>query len=105
MAALSRELIARGKQRLFLTTDVANPTSNAIYARIGFVPETDDYHFDFVERRRVSHGGAALLVSLELTPATVGRTIALPAAAAHHAVRVVRLGVGDALTLFDGNGR
>jgi len=49
VAALSRELLARGKQRLFLATDVANPTSNAIYARIGFVAQTDDYHFDFVD--------------------------------------------------------
>ena len=49
VAAISRELLARGKRRLFLTTDVANPTSNAIYARIGFVAETDDYHFDFVD--------------------------------------------------------
>jgi 16S rRNA (uracil1498-N3)-methyltransferase len=43
-------------------------------------------------------------VSFGLTPATVGQTIELPAAAAHHAVRVLRLGVGDALTLFDGRG-
>lgn len=49
VAALSRELLARGKRRLFLTTDVANPTSNAIYARIGFVAETDEFHFDFVD--------------------------------------------------------
>ena len=48
VAAISRELLLRGKRRLFLTTDVANPTSNAIYARIGYVAETDDYHFDFV---------------------------------------------------------
>jgi len=47
-AALSRELLARGKRAIFLTTDVANPTSNAIYARIGFRAENDDYHFDFV---------------------------------------------------------
>ena len=42
------ELLAAGKRRLFLTTDIANPTSNAIYARIGFVPETDEVHLDFV---------------------------------------------------------
>ena len=47
-AALSRELLRRGKRTLFLTTDVANPTSNAIYARIGFRAENDDYHYDFV---------------------------------------------------------
>ncbi len=44
------------------------------------------------------------LVPPELTQDAVGLTIPLPAPAAHHAVRVVRLGVGDALTLFDGKG-
>jgi 16S rRNA (uracil1498-N3)-methyltransferase len=43
-------------------------------------------------------------VEIALAPALIGETIALPAAAAHHAVRVVRLAVGDALTLFDGAG-
>lgn len=47
-AALSRELLQSGKRAIFLTTDVANPTSNAIYARIGFRAENDDYHFDFI---------------------------------------------------------
>jgi predicted GNAT family acetyltransferase len=49
VAALARELLAAGKRRLFLTTDIANPTSNAIYARIGFVPESDEVHLDFVD--------------------------------------------------------
>jgi predicted GNAT family acetyltransferase len=48
VAVLARELLARGKRTLFLTTDVANPTSNAIYARIGFRPQNDDCGFDFV---------------------------------------------------------
>jgi len=48
VAALSRELKERGKDKLFLTTDVDNPTSNAIYARIGFQPENDDCGFDFI---------------------------------------------------------
>jgi len=48
VAELSRELLADGKRRLFLTTDIANPTSNAIYARIGFRAENDDCHLDFV---------------------------------------------------------
>jgi predicted GNAT family acetyltransferase len=48
VAALSRELKARGKGKLFLTTDIANPTSNAVYARIGFRPENDDCGFDFL---------------------------------------------------------
>lgn len=51
VAELARELLSRGKQRLFLTTDAANPTSNAIYARIGFVAENDECHFDFVDQR------------------------------------------------------
>ncbi len=48
VAALARELLGRGKRRLFLVTDVANPTSNAIYARIGFQPLGDSYHFDLL---------------------------------------------------------
>ncbi len=34
----------------------------------------------------------------------VGATVALPAPAAHHAARVLRLVAGDAVTLFDGRG-
>ena len=48
VAALARELLDGGRQALFLLTDVANPTSNAIYARIGFRPISDTYRFDFV---------------------------------------------------------
>lgn len=48
VAGLARELLARGKTKLFLTTDIANPTSNAIYARIGFRAENDDCALDFV---------------------------------------------------------
>jgi predicted GNAT family acetyltransferase len=48
VADLSRELLSRGKRRLFLTTDAANPTSNAIYARIGYRAESEDCGFDFV---------------------------------------------------------
>jgi predicted GNAT family acetyltransferase len=48
VASLSRELLARGKRRLFLTTDVSNRTSNGIYARIGYVAESDEFHYDFV---------------------------------------------------------
>jgi 16S rRNA (uracil1498-N3)-methyltransferase len=43
-------------------------------------------------------------VPLTLAPGMIGETLALPEAAAHHATRVVRLGVGDALTLFAGTG-
>lgn len=48
VAAAAREVLARGVPRLFLVTDVANPTSNAIYARIGFRPLEDTFGFDFV---------------------------------------------------------
>jgi predicted GNAT family acetyltransferase len=48
VAQMSRELLARGKRKLFLTTDVANPIANAIYARIGFRAENDDFGYDFV---------------------------------------------------------
>jgi hypothetical protein len=48
VAAISREILAGGLQRVFLTTDVANPTSNAIYARIGYRALSDYFHFDFV---------------------------------------------------------
>ena len=43
-------------------------------------------------------------VSLALSPSMAGTTVELPEAAAHHAVRVVRLAIGDALTLFNGRG-
>jgi predicted GNAT family acetyltransferase len=52
VADLARELLARGKHKLFLTTDIANPTSNAIYARVGFRAENDDCGFDFVAAER-----------------------------------------------------
>jgi len=48
VAELSRELLARGKRKLFLTTDLANPIANAIYARIGYRAESDDCGLDFV---------------------------------------------------------
>ncbi len=41
-------------------------------------------------------------VPLALAPVATGATVELPPAVAHHAVRVVRLAAGDALTLFDG---
>jgi 16S rRNA (uracil1498-N3)-methyltransferase len=43
-------------------------------------------------------------VPLDLAPAMIGQTLALPDATAHHAIRVVRLTVGVALTLFTGAG-
>ena len=49
-------------------------------------------------------GAPRFFVPLALTTSSIGQTIPLPDAAAHHAVRVVRLAVGDVLTLFDGAG-
>ena len=46
---VSRLLTDRGL-RCILYADLGNPTSNAIYARIGFRPQNDFYHFDFVAR-------------------------------------------------------
>jgi 16S rRNA (uracil1498-N3)-methyltransferase len=45
--------------------------------------------------------GARFHVDRPLGP---GAEVALPPAAAHHAARVLRLGEGDAVTLFDGQG-
>jgi predicted GNAT family acetyltransferase len=36
VAAVSREQLSRGRTSCFLHTDLANPTSNAIYRRIGY---------------------------------------------------------------------
>ncbi len=43
-------------------------------------------------------------VALDLAPAMAGEIVGLPDAVAHHAVRVLRLSVGDSLTLFTGTG-
>jgi uncharacterized protein len=37
VAALSKQLLAEGARCVFLFTDAANPTSNALYQRIGYV--------------------------------------------------------------------
>jgi predicted GNAT family acetyltransferase len=47
VAALAQSLLDAGRRQVFLVTDVANRTSNAIYAHIGFRPGTDVYHYDF----------------------------------------------------------
>ena len=47
VAALVHELLGNGRRAIFLLTDVANPTSNALYARIGFRSVSDTYRFDF----------------------------------------------------------
>ncbi len=50
VAALSRELLAAGRREIVLDTDMANPTSNSVYARVGFRPLYDFYHYDFIDR-------------------------------------------------------
>jgi GNAT superfamily N-acetyltransferase len=48
VAAASSELLAGGAASVFLTTDLANPVSNAIYARIGYRPVDEHVEVDFV---------------------------------------------------------
>ena len=38
VAALSKTLLDKGYQYCFLFTDLANPTSNSIYQKIGYKP-------------------------------------------------------------------
>ncbi|HET9938832.1 MAG TPA: GNAT family N-acetyltransferase [Gaiella sp.] len=49
-AAVSRLQLERGRTLCFLYTDLANPTSNAIYRRIGYVPVCDSREVAFVAR-------------------------------------------------------
>jgi hypothetical protein len=46
-AAASQDQLARGRQFVFLFTDLANPTSNRIYRAIGYEPvcDVDQYRF------------------------------------------------------------
>lgn len=45
VAALSQQLLATGYSTCVLFTDTANPTSNAIYQRIGYQPVCDFTHY------------------------------------------------------------
>jgi RimJ/RimL family protein N-acetyltransferase len=54
VASIVRERRKAGVQRVFLSTDVANPISNAIYARIGFRPLGDEVQVDFVASQEVA---------------------------------------------------
>jgi predicted GNAT family acetyltransferase len=49
VAALSRWLLDRGRTFCFLYTDLTNPTSNAIYQRIGYRPVADVDQYAFAE--------------------------------------------------------
>jgi GNAT superfamily N-acetyltransferase len=48
VGALCAELTKAGR-RVFLVTDLSNPTSNALYARLGFAPLDDFHAFDLVD--------------------------------------------------------
>jgi hypothetical protein len=52
VAVLSQRVLDSGRLFCFLYTDLANPTSNAIYLRIGYRPVCDvvDYDFEVAER-------------------------------------------------------
>jgi hypothetical protein len=45
---LTKKLLAEGYSFCCLHTDLANPTSNSIYTKIGYVPMGDALEFDFV---------------------------------------------------------
>ena len=47
VAALSQRLLDEGSPRCFLFTDAANPTSNKIYAALGYRPVCDFRLYDF----------------------------------------------------------
>jgi len=47
VAVLSRQLLADGRRFCFLYTDLSNPTSNRIYARIGYEPVCDSAEIAF----------------------------------------------------------
>ena len=46
-AELTRQLLAGGRDFCFLFTDLANPTANSIYQRIGYRPVTDVERWKF----------------------------------------------------------
>ena len=47
VATLSRQLLESGRSFCSLWTDLANPTSNALYARLGYVPLADIVDVEF----------------------------------------------------------
>lgn len=50
VAALSAEGLRRGKEACVLYTDLSNPTSNSIYAKIGYRPVCDSRNYRFRPR-------------------------------------------------------
>ena len=47
VAALSQRLLDAGHQYCALYTDLANPTSNSIYQKIGYTPVSDAVEYAF----------------------------------------------------------
>ena len=50
VAALSARVLAAG-QRCILSTDRANPTSNAVYRRLGYRAVSEGLRYEFMPRR------------------------------------------------------
>jgi predicted GNAT family acetyltransferase len=50
VAELSRRLLAEGHRACYLYADLANPTSNAIYERIGYRRVADSAEISFLGR-------------------------------------------------------
>jgi len=51
VAELSARLLAEGRDYCFLFTDLANPTSNSIYRKIGYEPVSDHEHWKLAEKQ------------------------------------------------------
>lgn len=49
VAALSQRMLSEGRKFCFLYTDLANPTSNSIYQKIGYRPVCDAAHHTFTD--------------------------------------------------------
>lgn len=47
VAHLSQQLLDEGRSFCFLNTDLANPTSNSIYQKIGYQPTSDSEIWEF----------------------------------------------------------
>jgi predicted GNAT family acetyltransferase len=60
VAALSRERLAAGNRFCFLYTDLANPTSNAIYRRIGYEQVCESAEIEFTAAPGESHDRAVV---------------------------------------------
>jgi uncharacterized protein len=54
VATISQYLLAQGYQYCFLFTDLANPTSNYIYRKIGYVPICELFQFIFIDNNAIA---------------------------------------------------